>query len=292
MPGMDGYEATRKIMEAEPTPIVIVSGSLTIKEEANIFRALEAGALAVVHRPPGFEHPQFTESRKELIQTVKLMSKVKTINLFKAGGKEPVEPHLMVQPMGNYLKRIEVIAIGASTGGPIALQKILSKLPSDFPVPVLIVQHIAAGFTKAYREWLSITSGIEIKLAEEGELLVPGVAYLAPDHFHMGITRGRRISLSNKPLERGLRPSVNYLFRSVALAIGPNAFGVLLSGMGTDGAEALKLMKDKGALTVVQNEESSIVFNMPGEALRLGAADLSLSPEDIAGLLAKSGTKI
>ena len=291
MPGMDGYQATRTIMETVPTPIVIVSGSLTIREEANIFRALEAGALAVVHRPPGFEHSQFEESRKELIQTVKLMSKVKIVNLFKKGGKEPEEPHLMVQPMGNYLKRIEIIAIGAATGGQIALQKILSKLPADFQIPVVIVQHISAGFTKALREWLSQTSGIELKLAEEGEPLAAGVGYIAPDHFHMGITRGKHINLTNKPLERGLRPSVNYLFRSVAQAIGSNAFGVLLSGLGTDGAEALKTMKDKGAFTVVQNEESSIAFGMPGEALRIGAADLSLSPERIAEILAKAGTK-
>jgi two-component system chemotaxis response regulator CheB len=291
MPGIDGFEATRLIMATVPTPIVIVSGSFTIKEEANIFRALEAGALAVVHRPPGFENPQFAESRKELIQTVKLMSKVKITKLFKLTDKEQTGQLGVVHPFGNYLKRIEVIAIGAATGGPMALQGIISRLPGDLPVPLLIVQRIAAGFSKPFREWLAATAGIELKMAAEGEELLAGYGYIAPDHFHMGLSKGGRISLSDKPHERGLRPSINWLFRSVAQSFGLNAFGVLLSGNGKDGAEGLKAMKDVGALTLVQNEESSVVFDMPGEALRIGAADLSLSPESIADILSKSGTK-
>jgi two-component system chemotaxis response regulator CheB len=291
MPGMDGYETTRKIMETVPTPIVIVSGSLTIKDEANIFRALEAGALAVVHRPPGLEDPQFIESRNELIKTVKLMSKVTVINLFPPGIQVQSEMIKLVHPSENYLTRIQVIVIGASVGGPLALQKLLSGLNEDMAVPVLIVQHIAAGFVKVFREWLSKTSGIKLKIAEEGESILSGVGYIAPDHFHMGLTRGRRISLSDKPPEKGLKPSINYLFRSVAQNIGPNAFGILLTGMGKDGTEALKAMKEKGALTVVQNKESSVVFSMPGEALRIGAADLSLSLESIAEIMGESGSK-
>ena len=150
MPGMDGYEATRTIMETYPTPIVIVSGSSNKKEVTNTFRLLEAGALAVVIRPPGFEHPQFAASRKELIQTVKLMSEVKVVRLFPRSRKEQIKPLRLVQTFENDLKRIQVIAIGASTGGPMALQIILSRLPEDLPVPVLIVQHIAKGFVKGF----------------------------------------------------------------------------------------------------------------------------------------------
>jgi two-component system chemotaxis response regulator CheB len=287
MPGMDGYETTRKIMESFPTPIVIVSGSLTVRDEDNIFKALEAGALAVVHRPPGFEHPEFTQLQKEMIRTVKLMSKVKSVGLLKTGRQKAIESRLLFQPAANYLKRMEVIAIGSSTGGELAIQKILSELPADLQVPVLIVQHIAPGFIKAYSNWLSITSGIEVRLAHDGEVLTAGIGYIAPDHFHMGFTTDRRISLSNKPPERGLRPSINYLFRSVATAFGSNAFGILLSGLGTDGAEGLKTIKENGGLTVVQNEESSIAFSMPGEALRIGAADISMSPVNIAGIIIK-----
>ena len=291
MPGMDGYEATRTIMETVPTPIVIVSGSVKTKEVANTFRSLEAGALAVVLRPPGFEHPQFTTSRKELIQTVKLMSEVKVVRLFPRSKKEQIRPVWLVQTFEKDIKQIQIIAIGASTGGPMALQIILSRLPEDLPVPVLIVQHIASGFVKGFLEWLSITSGIKLKIAEDRETILPGIGYMAPDNFHMGVSRGRKINLSNQPPENGLKPSVSYLFRSVAQIFGPNALGVLLTGMGKDGADELKAMKDKGALTLVQNEESSVVFGMPGEALRIGAADQALSPERIAEILANLVTK-
>jgi len=291
MPGMDGYEATRTIMETVPTPIVIVSGSVNTKEVANTFRYLEAGALAVVLRPPGFDHPQFTTFRKELIQMVKLMSEVKVVRLFPRSKKEHIKPLRSVQTFENDVKRIHVIAIGASTGGPMALQIILSGLPEDLPVPVLIVQHIATGFVKGFLEWLSATSGIKLKIAEDGEPILPGIGYIAPDNFHMGVSRGSKINLSNQPPENGLKPSVSYLFRTVAQTFGPNALGVLLTGMGKDGADELKAMKDKGALTLVQNEESSVVFGMPGEALRIGASDHALSPERIAEILAKSGSK-
>ena len=291
MPGIDGYEATRTIMETVPTPIVIVSGSSGKKEVTNTFKLLDAGALAVVIRPPGFEHPQFTASRKELIQTVKLMSEVKVVRLFPRSRKEQKKPLHLVQTFENDLKRIQVIAIGASTGGPMALQIILSRLPEDLPVPVLIVQHIAKGFVKGFHEWLSATSGIKLKIAEDGETISEGIGYIAPNNFHMGVVRGNKISLSDQPPENGLKPSVSFLFRSVAQTFGPNALGVLLTGMGKDGADELKAMKDKGAFTLVQNEESSVVFGMPGEALSIGAADQALSPEKIAEILAKSGSK-
>jgi two-component system, chemotaxis family, protein-glutamate methylesterase/glutaminase len=291
MPGMDGYEATRNIMETVPTPIVIVSGSTKSKEIANTFRLLEAGALAVVIRPPGFEDPQFAASRKELIQTVKLMSEVKVVRLFPRSRKEQKKPLLLVQTFENDLKRIQVIAIGASTGGPMALQIILSRLPGDLRVPVLIVQHIAKGFVKGFVEWLSATSGIKLKIAEEGEQISAGIGYIAPDNFHMGVSRGSKIILSDQTPENGLKPSVSYLFRSVAETFGPNALGALLTGMGKDGADELKTMKDKGAYTVVQSKESCVIFGMPAEALSIGAADQALSPEKIAEILAKSGSK-
>jgi two-component system chemotaxis response regulator CheB len=292
MPGMDGYETTRTIMETVPTPIVIVSGSGKTKEVADTFKSLEAGALAIVLRPPGFEHPQFAASCKELIQTVKLMSEVKVVRLFPRSRKGQIRPVRFVQTFENDLKRIQVIAIGASTGGPMALQTILSGLPGDLPVPVLIVQHIAKGFVKGFHGWLSATSGIKLRIAEDGEPISAGIGYIAPDNFHMGVSRGSKIDLSNQPPENGLKPSVSYLFRSVAQSFGPNALGVLLTGMGKDGADELKAMKDKGAFTIVQNEESSVVFGMPGEALRIGAADQALSPERIAEILAKSGSKM
>ena len=291
MDGMDGYEATRRIMGTVPTPIIIVSGNHTILEEVNIFKSLEAGAIAVVHRPPGFEHPEFSSKREELIRTIKIISRVRNARLFPPLESEQEEPFKLVQKRENYLSRIQVIAIGASTGGPMALQKIFSGLPAALPVPVLFVQHIAPGFSRALLQWLSLTSGIQLKIAVEGELITKGIGYLAPDHYHMGISIGRKIKLSNKPAENGLETSINHLFRSVAETIGPDAFGVLLTGDGNDGVDALKVMRDKGAITIVQNEESSVVFDMPGEAIKIGAADLAVSLEGIIDILAKAGSK-
>jgi two-component system chemotaxis response regulator CheB len=291
MPGIDGYEATRKIMETIPTPIVIVSGSLSVNEEAGIFKSLEAGALAVVHRPPGFGDPKYADARAELIQTVKQMSSVKTARLLSRNTMVLKEPTRYEQQYGHDLRGIRVIAIGASTGGPIAIQKILSILPNDFPVPVMIVQQIAMGFGRALLTWLNLTSGIKLKLAEDGETLLAGFGYLAPDHCHLGISQSGKIALNSDQNDHEFKPSINFLFSSVAKVYGSQAIGVLLTGIGKDGAIELKSMKDSGALTIVQDNESSLVFSMPEEALRIGASSYSLPPEHIAEILARSGTK-
>jgi len=289
MPGIDGYEATRKIMETFPTPIIIVSGGISSTDVNNTYRAFEAGALAVVIRPPGIDNPKFTSLKNELIQTVKLMSEVKVVKLSPQGRKQINKILPAVQFLDNELKNIELIVIGASTGGPVVLQKILSHLPPDLPIPVLIVQHISAGFVNGFQEWLSLSSGIKLKIAENGERPLPGTGYIAPDNLHMGINRKGSLNICDLPPENGLRPSINYLFRSVAESYGSKALGVLLTGMGKDGADELKTMKDKGAITLVQNEETSVVFGMPAEALRIGAADYALSPENIAAILANAG---
>ena len=292
MHGMDGYETSRIIMETVPTPIVLLKETEKVIETDDSHKYLEAGALAVILSPALFELSQFTNFRKELIQTVKLMSEIKVVKLYPRDKKGIIKPVHFEQTFESDLKRIKVIAIGASTGGPLALQLILSRLTKDLPVPVLIVQHIAPGFVKVFQKMLSATSGIKLKIAEDGERISAGIGYIAPDNFHMGVTSESKIILSNKPPENGSRPSVSYLFRSVAKTYGANALGVLLTGMGKDGADELKDMRDKGAITVVQNEGSSVVFGMPGEALRLGASNNALTPEKIAEIISKSGLKI
>jgi two-component system chemotaxis response regulator CheB len=287
MPVMDGFEATRRIMETVPTPIVIVSGSTGATEVASTFRAIEAGALAVVRRPPGIKHEEFERASKELIQTVKLMSEIKVVRRIPRAVQKPfaaLSPTSV--PLLQSAAKIQAVAIGASTGGPPVLQIILSGLPKGFPVPVFIVQHIAQGFTKGFVEWLAGASGFPVSVASHAEYAKPGHAYVAPNGFHMGVGNGLQIELSDQAPRNGMRPSVDYLFHTVAQTFGQSAVGILLSGMGRDGAAELKTMKEKGGVTIAQNEESSVVYGMPGEAIKLGAATYVLSPEVIATTLA------
>lgn len=286
MPIMDGYEATRRIMETAPAPIVIVSGSTGVTEVSSTFRAFEAGALAVVLRPPGLHHERFRAASEELIQTVKLMSEVRVVRRIPALRKKS-PPAVLPQPGTAETGRdIQVAAIGASTGGPAVLLEILSSLPGDLPFPVLIVQHITMGFCKGFVDWLREASRFPVKIADDGERPAAGQAYVAPDGCHMGVTEGPKILLSSHPPEHGLRPSVSFLFRTVTRVYGRSAVGVLLTGMGKDGAEELKMLRDAGAVAVAQDSESSIVHGMPGEAIKIGAADHVLPPEKIAALLA------
>jgi two-component system chemotaxis response regulator CheB len=281
MPIMDGFEATRKIMETTPTPIVIVSASTSSKGVASVFRAMEAGALAVILRPQGIGHPEHETDARELIQTVKLMSEVRVVRRAPAEVKQqPFFTPSLIQK-----HEIKIVAIGASTGGPPVLRKILSSLPQDLPFSILIVQHISPGFIKGFGEWLAGASGFPVRIASNGEYPLPGQVYIAPQDFHMGIGMGPRIVLSDHAPENGLRPSVAYLFRTVAEHLGPAAVGILLTGMGKDGAEELKMMKQTGAITIAQNKESAVVHGMPGEAIKLGAVTHVLPPEGIADFL-------
>jgi len=285
MPRMDGLEATRRIMETVPTPIVIVSGSGDPREVATTFNAMEAGALAILPRPNGIGHPDHKTTTGDLVRTVKLMAEVRVVRRWAKHRREPAPP-MAKTGLAQQHARLRLIAIGASTGGPPALQTILSGLPGNLPVPVLIVQHMAPGFVQGFRDWLAQTSRLPVQLAVHGETMVPGYVYLAPDGFQMKVADGGRVVLARDDPENGLRPSVSALFRSVAEVYGADAIAGLLTGMGRDGAEELRLLKDKGAVTFAQDKESSVVHGMPGEAIRLDAAMLVLPPGKIAAVLA------
>lgn len=288
MPKIDGFEATRRIMETHPTPIVIVSGSSTAQEVANTFHAMEAGALAIVPRPKGIGHPDYESTAKELVQTVKLMSEVKVVRRWarKRAAPEPVVAAVAAPSLGTSTD-VRIVAVGASTGGPPALQTILLGLHKDFPVPILIVQHMASGFIQGFADWLSQSTGFPVHIAQHGEPLLSSHVYVSPDNYHMGVAIGGRILLSQTEFENGLRPSVSYLFRSVVNLYGPHAVGVLLTGMGKDGAEGLQEIKERGGITIAQDRESSVVYGMPGEAMRLDAAKFVLSPDQIAATLTR-----
>ena len=284
MPGLDGFETTRRIMETEPRPIVIVSASFDKSDVAKMFRALEAGAVAAVEKPPGPGHPAHAALARRFIDTVKAMSEVRVIRRWPRARSEARKPAPPLPPLTT-AGPLRLIAIGASTGGPPALQRLLAGLPRPCPVPVLIVQHISAGFIRGLAEWLTTTTGMPVRLAQHREFAAPGTALLAPDGCQMGIGADGRIVCGQEPAEAGLRPAVSFLFRAVARNFGPRAAGVLLTGMGRDGAAELKLMRDAGAVTFAQDQESSIVHGMPGEAIRLGAAIHIGPPERLAAHL-------
>ena len=288
MPKLDGFEATRRIMELKPVPIVIVTGSFDVRDVSTSFKTMEAGALAVVSKPKGINSPDYEEAARELVQTVKLMSEVKVVKRWVYSRKDsavPAVPSPRTRDVKQPTSEVKVVAIGASTGGPLVLQTILSGLGKDFPVPVLIVQHMSTGFVQGMSEWMGESTGFPVHIASAGEDILPGKAYIAPDGFHMEVESSNRIILSSSTPENGLRPSVSNLFRSVAKAYGRNAVGVLLTGMGNDGAEGLKMMKDEGSITIVQDESSSVIFGMPKAAIELEAAMYVLPSDKIAGVL-------
>ena len=290
MPRMDGYAATRAIMENYPTPIVVVTDSTVSDEMSTTLSALEAGALAVMKRPTGIGHPGHAATARELIQTVKLMSEIKVVKRW-AKPKAPAAPApdtLQPEPPSvapTPRKHFRLVAIGSSTGGPLVLQQILSHLPKDFPIPIIIVQHIAQGFTEGFVQWLAESSKFAVALAANGIVMMPAHAYIVPNGFQADVDAYARITLKKDAAENGHCPSVSALFRSVANAYGAYAVGILLTGMGKDGAAELGLMHDRGALTIAQDKESSVVHGMPGAAIALGAATHVLGPDKIISVL-------
>ena len=290
MPGLNGYEATRAIMETYPVPIVIHSTLVAPEQTENIFKAMKVGAVAVSQKPPGFGHPESRTLVEKLLRTVKLMSEVKVVRLLKQKPRpaKTVTPSRILHGAGG---QDRIVAIGASTGGPPVLQTILSDLTPFFDLPVVIVQHIAEGFLEGMVEWLSRTTHLSLSISRTGVPVERGHVYFAPEDHYIDITASRQFRVYKiDPLENRKRP-ISYLFSSVAKIYKKNAIGVLLTGMGNDGAEGLKEMKDQGAMTLVQDHESAVVFGMPGEAIKIGAQTFQLSPPDITAFLNKAARK-
>ncbi|HET6631690.1 MAG TPA: chemotaxis-specific protein-glutamate methyltransferase CheB [Rhodanobacteraceae bacterium] len=286
MPRLDGLAATRRIMETAPTPILIVSGSGDSDEVMTSFDAMEAGALAVVPRPAGLGHPAHEGEVRALVRKVKAMAEVRLVRRWpRRAAAPPSAPAVAAQSTTRASRTVKIVALGASTGGPPVLHAVLKALPANFPVPVVIVQHIAAGFVQGLAEWLAHSSALEVRVAARGELLEAGHAYLAPDDQHMTVAVGGRIVLDRGPPENGLRPSVSCLFRSLLDSYGSATVAALLSGMGRDGASELRLLREAGAVTIAQDKATSVVHGMPGEAIRLDGASLVLPADRMADAL-------
>ncbi len=291
MPELDGIAATRKIMAESPVPIVICSTSMDHDSTEMSYRAIEAGALAAVAKPKGPGAPGAQETVKRLLRQVKLMSAVKVIRRFSSAASPPPAPQFQSTAIeDSFLRDLRrcpptLIAIGASTGGPMALMNILAKLKNDFPLPILIVQHIAQGFLVGMLNWLQGQTVLSLGIAEEGEKPLPGHVYFAPDGYHLELSSDAGLHLIEGPQEYNVKPAVAPLFRSLARPEVPPVLGILLTGMGRDGALELLAMRKRGHLTIAQDEESSIVNGMPGEAANLGAARMRLAPDAIVEVL-------
>ncbi len=313
MPKMNGYKACRLIMETMPVPIVMVSSSENYEQVATSFKALEAGALSVVEKPKGFRHKDAGIMVKKLIKTLRLMADIKVVrrhqkkvihdkknDTLSRNTREFFLPEKQRSPgipvnsyvteISNFFKnkdllqksrRIKFVVIGASTGGPPAIKQCLSELDANFPAPILVVQHITKGFLPGMLSWLDQAINLKCKIAEQNEIVQNGHVYFAPDGYHMEINSKKQITLCHSLSTESICPSVSRLFASAAKFFGRNTAGVLLTGMGKDGAAELLTIRKKGGITIAQDKESCVVFGMPGEAVRQNAANLVLSPEKI-----------
>lgn len=284
MPVMDGFEATRQIMTDTPTPIVIVSGSVDVKQVAVSMHALRLGALALLPKPSLTGEEDFEAMARQFTSSIHAMAAVRVVRRWSPGPeRRPSLPPVSLAPEPQ--KPADLIAIATSTGGPGALYKIFSELTGDIPVPILVVQHIAHGFVGGLAAWLDGASKLRVKVATPNERIQPGFVYLAPDDYHLGLLDRNTIEISAARPISGFRPSGTFLFESVARVYGKHALGLVLTGMGEDGLPGLRAMHAAGAQVFAQDEESSVVFGMPGAAVRAGVADAVLPLDVIAGRL-------
>ena len=270
MPRMDGITFLKKLMRHYPLPVIIVS-SLTKKGGNLAMEALSLGAVEVMSKPSGAY--SVGEMGVQLVDKIRAVARLKVSSREERPSKKSIKTKVASKALAETTNKI--IAIGASTGGTEALKTVLTGMPPNAP-GTLVVQHMPANFTTSFAERLNELSAMTIKEAKDGDSLVNGVALLAPGNYHMLLKRsGARyyVQVKKGPLVHHQRPAVDVLFHSVANYAGSNAIGVILTGMGTDGALGLLKMKEAGARTVAQNEKSCIVFGMPKEAIKLGAAD-------------------
>lgn len=272
MPGISPVDLTRKLMDDRLTPIILLTGTAKGSPgHLDALDAMRAGAMSVVEKP----RPGSGSTRKDfaakLTREIKVLHRVRPQERATSrlpAASSPSEPSPARTPA-----QITLIGIGASTGGPQALSQVLSALPGDLPSPILVVQHIALGFVTDFARWLDSICALTVRAAIGGEIVEAGNVYVAPEETHLGIFANRRIRLSTAPRISGHRPSADFLFSSLAKALPRQTLGVLMTGMGEDGAEGLLKLKEAGGTTFAQDRESCIVFGMPEAAIRLGAAD-------------------
>ena len=284
LPGIQGFETTRRIMSYRPTPIVVVSG--IGMEEVNLtMEALKAGALAVVQKPVSSSHENYEAMAERLCTQLVIMSEVKVIRrrdvsskTFEPREAPPVRPVPLWQPSGPPFR---ILAVGTSTGGPNALLQLLTGLGPGFALPIAVVQHMTPGFMQGFAEWLASVTPFQACVVQGPTNLLARTVYLAPSSRHLAVN-GCLALPDDSAAVGSHRPSADVLFSSLAKCCGPSSIGVLLTGMGEDGASGLSYLRNAGAYTIAEDESTAVVYGMPAAAVRLGAARESLPLPGIA----------
>jgi two-component system chemotaxis response regulator CheB len=273
MPKMDGLEFTSEVMALYPRPILVISSWVQEEDTPHVFHLLEAGALDIFPKPSSGLTTDDKLLNQELINKIQILSGVK---VFKKKRKSTSQvKHLETFSSKSYLKP-KIVVIGASTGGPQAINELFAQLPSNFPVPVICVQHISSGFLQGFIDWLATRCRLPIKIAKPGDMPKTGTIYFPPEQQHLELDDQGRFICSNSPPLDGHRPSATVTFKSVAKFYGDATVGILLTGMGRDGAEGMQCIAQSGGLTIAQDEATSVIFGMPKEAIDLGAVKLVL----------------
>jgi two-component system chemotaxis response regulator CheB len=280
LPGMNGFEVTRRIMSERPTPIVVVSASVECSDLEITMNALQGGALAVLEKPAGITSSEYEVMAERLCTQLAIMSQVKVVRRRTTRAISHPVPRadrpIPLRPAGS-----RALGIVSSTGGPKALAQLLNGLGPDFPLPILAVQHITSSFLDGFASWLQGVCPFEVEIVKDRSVTVGGKIYLAaPDH-HLRAENGFVWVDRGDPV-CAQRPSGTVLFESMARALGHQALGVLLTGMGEDGAEGLLRLRQSGAHTIAEDESTAVVYGMPAEAVRLGGVSESLPIPAIA----------
>jgi two-component system, chemotaxis family, protein-glutamate methylesterase/glutaminase len=279
MPGMDGMEATRRIMARHPTPVLFLSSFFDKEGSYSRTDAIAAGALDVVEKPALMPDWRWHNAAGKLVQKVKSLSKVPVIAHIHGARKLLAQDE---SQLGAFVgPAADAVAIGGSSGGPRVIEALLSSLPSTYALGIVIVQHMTDGFTATMLRWLQERCPLQIKVAEEGDAIVPRRVLFTPEGSHLVVGIGGRVHLSDGPPVNGHRPSIDVTFQSVAKVYGARSAGVLLTGMGSDGARGLLSIRQAGGVTLAQDEESSQMFGMPRAAIELRAVQQVLPPAGI-----------
>ncbi len=275
MPDMSGLDVLYEVMRKNPTPVIVISAYTKIGNHDSV-KAFEYGAVDVIQKPSGPISLDLNSIKDEIIRLVRTAAVAEIKNLILKKSKKITK---------ELPESEKILVIGASTGGPPAIRTVLSAFPKDFPTPILVIQHMHEGFTKTFAERLNQICRIEVKEAEDGDVLKDGFAYVAPGGYHLEIKRlGNKIiiKLTKKPPVHALRPCMDVTLESVANIYRENTIAVILTGMGKDGTEGMKLVKQKGGKTIAQDEKTSVIFGMPRSAIESGCVDYVLPIEKIS----------